>query len=62
MDIYINNRHWLQNIFIFCLFMVLVISIYFFIDVMVLKNKTHMDVFSNWQFPMIFALFLDTLY
>jgi hypothetical protein len=40
----------------------LLISFYFFIDVIVFKNKHHSDIFSTWQFPMLLAIYLDTIY
>ena len=52
----------LQNIFLLCLFTSVLLSFYFFIDTLVFKNKEHSTVFSNWQFPMLLALFVDTIY
>jgi hypothetical protein len=40
----------------------LLISFYFFIDVLVFKNKTYSHIFSTWQFPMLLAIFIDTFY
>ena len=52
----------LNNIFQVCLLTTLLISFYFFIDVLVFKNKHHSDIFSTWQFPMLLAIYLDTIY
>jgi len=52
----------LSNIFNFFLLGALLISFYFFIDILVFKNKQHSNVFSTWQFPMLLAIYLDTIY
>jgi hypothetical protein len=52
----------LRTIFKLCLLIALIISFYFFMDVLVFKNKHHRVVFSTWQFPMLLALYLDTIY
>jgi hypothetical protein len=57
-----NNITVLQNIFIICLFIVLLISFYFFIDTLVFKNKDSSKIFSAWQFPMLLAIYVDTIY
>jgi hypothetical protein len=51
-----------QKMFIFCLFIALLLSFYFFIDILVFKNKDHSPLFSTWQFPMLLAIFVDTIY
>jgi len=51
-----------QKIFILCLFTALLLSFYFFIDILVFKNKDHSPLFSTWQFPMLLAIFVDTIY
>ena len=57
MDKYIS-----QQIFILSLFIALLLSFYFFIDILVFKNKDHSPLFSTWQFPMVLAIFVDTIY
>ena len=52
----------IQKIFIFSLFLSLLCSFYIFIDIIVLKNKYNAKIFSTWQFPMLFAIFIDTIY
>jgi hypothetical protein len=52
----------LKYIFQFCLLVTLLLSFYFFIDITVFKNKTYTDIFSTWQFPMLLALYMDTIY
>ena len=57
-----KNIRFIQNLFMICLFIVLVISFYFFIDVLVLKNRDNSKIFGTWQFPMLLALFIDSYY
>ena len=57
-----KNIRFIQNLFMICLFIVLVISFYFFIDVLVLKNRDNSNIFGTWQFPMLLALFIDSYY
>ena len=52
----------LEIVFKFFLFAALTLSFYFFVDVLVFKNKRYKHVFSTWQFPMLLALFIDTMY
>jgi hypothetical protein len=52
----------LKPIFHFLLLGALLISFYFFIDTLVFKNAKYRDVFSTWQFPMLLAIYLDTIY
>jgi len=51
----------IKKIFKVLFFIVLLISFYFFIDVLVFKNKDHYTVFTTWQFPMLLALYLDAI-
>jgi hypothetical protein len=52
----------IKIIFYFFLLGALLISFYFFIDILVFKNKQHSDVFSTWQFPMLLAIYIDIIY
>jgi len=52
----------LKVLFQFCLLITLLISLYIFIDILVLKHKHYSDIFSTWQFPMLLAIYLDTIY
>jgi hypothetical protein len=52
----------LKQVFYLCLLGALLLSFYFFIDVIVFKNKTYTDIFSTWEFPMLLALFMDVMY
>jgi hypothetical protein len=51
----------IKKIFKLLFFIVLLISFYFFIDVLIFKNKDHYSVFTTWQFPMLLALYLDAI-
>ena len=52
----------LKYIFQFCLLVSLLLSFYFLIDIIVFKNKTYIDIFSTWEFPMLLALYIDTIH
>jgi hypothetical protein len=52
----------LQKLFVLCLFIALLLSFYFFIDVLVFKKMDNSKIFSTWQFPMLLAIFVDTIY
>ena len=54
---------FLQRIFQLALFMTLLLSVYIFIQTMIFNhNNKNKRLFNTWQFPMLLALFLDTLY
>jgi len=53
---------FLKYVFHLCLLGALLLSLYFFIDITVFKNKTYINIFSTWQFPMLLALYMDTIY
>ena len=53
---------FLQKLFVICLFIALLLSFYFFIDVIIFKKKDNSKIFSTWQFPMLLAIFVDTIY
>lgn len=57
-----NNNILFQNLFVVCLLIALLISFYFFIDTLVFKNKDNSKIFSTWQFPMLLAIYVDTVY
>ena len=57
-----NSNILIKNIFIFFLLCTLLLSFYFFINKIILKNNNNDDIFSTWQFPMLLALYLDTIY
>ena len=52
----------LKYIFQFCLLVSILLSFYFLIDIIVFKNKTYIDIFSTWEFPMLLALYIDTIH
>ena len=52
----------LERNFIFSLLITLLLSFYFFISHMVLGDKKHSKIFTTWQFPMLFAIFIDSIY
>jgi hypothetical protein len=52
----------LIEVFKLFMFLVMLIAFYFFIATFVYKDKRYKHVFSNWQFPMLFALFIDAIF
>jgi hypothetical protein len=52
----------LIEVFKILMFLVMLIAFYFFIATIVYKDKRFKAVFSNWQFPMLFAIFIDTIF
>jgi len=54
-------KNKIYKVFNILLLVILIISFYFFIDVIIFKNKDN-KLFTTWQFPMLLALYLDTHY
>ena len=52
----------LHTIFIVLLSCCLVISFYIMMITLFSKNSTHNRIFSVWQFPMLLAILIDTIY
>ena len=48
--------------FHFFLLASLLLSFYFFVDVIVFKNNKYREIFSTWQFPMLLAIYVDVIY
>jgi hypothetical protein len=57
-----NIDNILKKVFIIFLLCTLLLSFYFCINKLILKNNDHDDVFNTWQFPMLLAIYLDTIY
>lgn len=51
----------IPQLFLFIIMIATLISFYFFVDVLILKNKDHSHIFNTWQFPMLFAITLDAI-
>jgi hypothetical protein len=52
----------IKIIFQYLLLTVLIISFYFFIAVIIFKDKNYYYNFSTWQFPMLLAIYIDVIY
>ncbi len=52
----------LENLLIFVLGVALILSFYILVKRIVFKMKSSTDKFSNWQFPMLLALFIESFY
>ena len=59
--IYFNLNH-IQFVFVCLLLLCLLISFYIMIIALFSKDKTHNHIFSAWQFPMLLAILIDTIY
>ena len=60
--IFNNKLNKIQALFLVLLCVCLVISFYIMVATLFLKNNTHNRIFSVWQFPMLLAIFIDTIY
>ena len=59
---YSNKLNIIQALFIILLFLCLIISFYIMVTCLFSKDNTHNRIFSVWQFPMLLAVLIDTLY
>jgi hypothetical protein len=60
--IFNEKLNFIQKIFIVLLSCCLVISFYIMIITLFTKDNTHNRIFSVWQFPMLLAISIDTIY
>jgi hypothetical protein len=60
--VFSNKLNNIQALFIVLLCVCLVISFYIMVATLFLKNNTYNRIFSVWQFPMLLAVFIDTIY
>jgi predicted membrane channel-forming protein YqfA (hemolysin III family) len=56
------NLNSIQFIFVSLLFVCLLISFYIMVVTLFSKDNTHNRIFSVWQFPMLLAVLVDTIY
>ena len=56
------NLNYIHRVFLFLLLLCLFISFYIMVITLCTKDKTHNHIFSAWQFPMLFAIFIDMIY
>ncbi len=52
----------LTQIFYICLILSTVLSGYIFFTTILSRDTVYENVFSTWQFPMLFAILADTVY
>lgn len=52
----------LQIILQISLLIALLISFYIFVRILVMKDSKYNNCFSTWQFPMLLAIYIDTIY
>jgi hypothetical protein len=56
------DEYTIKHLFLFFLIGATLVSIYLFIDVLVLKRKQYLSLCNTWQFPMLLALTLEVVY
>lgn len=44
------------------LFIALLCSFYIFVNALLLKENTYKNLYTTWQFPMLLAIYIDTIY
>ena len=55
------KKNILDNLFQTSLFFTLILSFFIFVKTVILRNGEH-RTFTTWQFPMLLAIFLDSIY
>ena len=53
---------YLKQLIVICLFIAMVGTGYIFMLTIVFKDTTYLSFFNSWQFPMLFAIFIDAAY
>jgi len=56
------NLNCIQSIFVLLLALCLIISFYITFVTLFTTDNTHNRIFSVWQFPMLFAVLVDTIF
>jgi hypothetical protein len=52
----------LHKIFRLSLLIASVISFYIFVKTLIFNEEKHKKIYTTWQFPMLLAIFIDTIY
>lgn len=52
----------IKILFLFFLIGATSLSIFLFIDVLLLRNKRYINICNTWQFPMLLALTLEVIF
>ncbi len=55
------NGKTLENLISICLFIATMGALYIFIETIILKKTTYVGFYNSWQFPMLMALFIDSI-
>ena len=53
---------YLKQLIVICLFIAMLGTGYIFMLTIVFNDKTYLGFFNSWQFPMLFAIYIDTAY
>ena len=51
----------LEHLISLCLFIATMGALYIFIETIVLRKSTYIGFYNSWQFPMLLALFIDSI-
>jgi hypothetical protein len=54
-------NHKLHILFAIVMLAAVLLSFYFFIMTIILKQDKHRTIFTTWQFPMLLSIFLDVI-
>ena len=49
----------IETLFKITILIATILSFYIFLSVLIFKNEKYKKIYSNWQFPMLFAIALD---
>ena len=49
------------KLFLICLFITLLLSLYIFVQAIFCNIDNYKCLYSTWQFPMLFALFMESV-
>jgi hypothetical protein len=52
----------LETIILLCLFIATLGTAYIFVVTIILNDGTYAGFYSSWQFPMLFAIFIDATF
>lgn len=60
--VYMPFNKFIEYIILLSLFIATLGTCYIFIVTIILKDNTYAGFYSTWQFPMLFAIFIDTAF
>jgi hypothetical protein len=60
--VYMRFNKLLETTIILCLFIATVGTAYIFVVTIIFHDTTYAGFYSSWQFPMLFAIFIDSTF